>query len=133
MIIHEERFTYEKRGLEKVVDLGEFWEADTGKPIPLGAISIHRNIELSIQKEFDSALHKSLELAYQYPKKAKQYIQENSQDKEEEVINSHISLYVNEFTKDLGSEGKEAIISLYEKALGLGLLPETVNIQDLFL
>ncbi|MCE9500443.1 MAG: menaquinone biosynthesis protein, partial [Leptospira sp.] len=73
VIIHEERFTFEARGLEKVIDLGEFWEKKTGKLIPLGAIAIRRDIELSIQKEFERSLRESLSLAYKNPNRAKDY------------------------------------------------------------
>ncbi|MCB1179053.1 MAG: 1,4-dihydroxy-6-naphthoate synthase, partial [Leptospiraceae bacterium] len=102
VIIHEERFTYEEKGLEKVVDLGEFWESFSGKPIPLGAIGIKRSIENELQMEFDSSLHRSLLKAYENPEVPGDYILENSQVKDEKVVQSHIDLYVNDYTKDLG-------------------------------
>lgn len=124
VIIHEERFTYEERGLEKVVDLGDYWESLTGKPIPLGAIAVKRTRDIDLQKEFDKSLRKSLELAYQFPEKTRNYILENSQVKDENVVKSHIDLYVNEFTKDIGDEGKDAVYALLEKAKSLGLVNE---------
>lgn len=127
VIIHEERFTYEERGLEKVIDLGDYWENLTGKAIPLGAIAIKRSIDNELQKEFDLSLKKSLYLAYQFPKKTRKYILDNSQVKDEEVVKSHIDLYVNDFTKDLGQEGKEAVFALWEKAKSLGLVKENKN------
>ena len=127
VIIHEERFTYEERGLEKVIDLGDYWESLTGKAIPLGAIAIKRSIDNGLQKEFDLSLKKSLYLAYQFPEKTRKYILENSQVKDEEVVKSHIDLYVNDFTKDLGQEGKEAVSALWEKAKSLGLVKENKN------
>jgi len=127
VIIHEERFTYEDRGLEKVIDLGDYWENLTGKAIPLGAIAIKRSINNELQKEFDKSLKKSLYLAYQFPEKTRKYILENSQVKDEEVVKSHIDLYVNDFTKDLGQEGKEAVSALWEKAKSLGLVKENKN------
>ncbi len=127
VIIHEERFTYEERGLEKVIDLGDYWENLTGKAIPLGAIAIKRSIDNGLQKEFDLSLKKSLYLAYQFPEKTRKYILENSQVKDEEVVKSHIDLYVNDFTKDLGQEGKEAVSALWEKAKSLGLVKENKN------
>lgn len=122
VIIHEERFTFMERGLERVVDLGDYWETITGKPIPLGAIAVKRSMDSDLQKEFDRSLKKSLSLAYQFPEKARNYILENSQVKEESVVNSHIELYVNEFTKDIGKEGKEAVYALWEKAKSLHLV-----------
>lgn len=127
VIIHEERFTYEERGLEKVIDLGDYWESLTGTAIPLGAIAIKRSIDNGLQKEFDLSLKKSLYLAYQFPEKTRKYILENSQVKDEEVVKSHIDLYVNDFTKDLGQEGKEAVSALWEKAKSLGLVKENKN------
>ncbi len=124
VIIHEERFTYEERGLEKVIDLGDFWESLTGKPIPLGAIAVKRSLDIDLQKEFDRSLKKSLALAYQFPEKTRNYILENSQVKDETVVKSHIDLYVNEFTKDIGDEGKDAVYALLEKAKSLGLVKE---------
>ncbi len=124
VIIHEERFTYEERGLEKVIDLGDYWESLTGKPIPLGAIAVKRSTDIELQKEFDKSLKKSLALAYQFPEKTRNYILENSQVKDEAVVKSHIELYVNEFTKDIGDEGKDAVYALLEKAKSLGLVKE---------
>jgi predicted solute-binding protein len=124
VIIHEERFTYQEKGLEKVVDLGDYWESITGRPIPLGAIAIKRSIDSDLQKEFDKSLKNSLSLAYQFPEKTRSYILENSQVKDEEVVKSHIDLYVNEFTKDIGYDGKEAVYALWEKGLSLGLIKD---------
>jgi 1,4-dihydroxy-6-naphthoate synthase len=122
VIIHEERFTYEKRGLEKIVDLGDFWEGTYGHPIPLGAISIKKSIDSVIQKSFDSVIKKSLEMAYSNPVEPKSYILENAQEKDENVVQSHIDLYVNNYSLDLGDKGKKAIEFLLEKALSLNLL-----------
>ena len=108
--------------MEKVVDLGDYWESLTGKPIPLGAIAIKRSTEVDLQIEFDRSLKKSLALAYEFPEKAKNYILENSQVKDEEVVKNHIGLYVNEFTEDIGTEGKDAVYALLEKAKSLGLV-----------
>ncbi len=131
VIIHEERFTYEEKGLEKVVDLGEYWEGYSGKPIPLGAIAIRRNEEIHLQKEFDSCLKKSLDLAYQYSEKTKDYILANSQVKDPKIIQQHIDLYVNEYTRDLGQVGKDAIYFLLEKSIQIGLVNK--NTRELFL
>ncbi|MEM7182137.1 MAG: 1,4-dihydroxy-6-naphthoate synthase [Spirochaetota bacterium] len=131
VIIHEERFTFAAQGLEMVVDLGEWWETETGKPIPLGAIAIQRSLAETYQQEFGKKLRQSLELAYAHPEKTKNYIKENSQSIEEEVIQKHIDLYVNDFTRELGEEGKEAVLTLYEKATALGLAP-TTDVKNIF-
>jgi len=132
VIIHEERFTFEKRGLEKIIDLGEFWETKTGLPIPLGCIAARRDLSEEIKLEFQESLSKSLAMAYEFPEKAKSYILENSQEKDLSVVQSHIDLYVNEYTKDLGKEGKSAIQTLYETWLELN--PEQLKSKkDIFL
>ncbi|GBF51926.1 menaquinone biosynthesis protein [Leptospira ryugenii] len=120
VIIHEERFTFESRGLEKVVDLGQWWEDNTGLMIPLGAIAIRRDIPRSDAIHFQRGLQESLKQAYLHPDLMKSYIQEHSQNKDPQVIQSHIDLYVNEYTKKLGTEGHKAIESLYNKALQIG-------------
>jgi 1,4-dihydroxy-6-naphthoate synthase len=127
VIIHEERFTYKDRGLEKVQDLGEFWESMTDLPIPLGAIAIQRKLDIELQKEFDMKLKESLDLAYQDPIIPKEYILTHSQEKNLKVVQSHIDLYVNDFTKGIGEEGKKAVIRLYEEAKNLNLLGGTYS------
>ncbi len=133
IIIHEERFTFESRGLEKVIDLGEWWESTSGLPIPLGAIAIRRNIERSAALAFQRSLQKSLEMAYTDSDAMYRYIKENSQNKDDAVIRSHINLYVNEFTKSLGDEGHKAILYLREKAIKAGFLNESHSKLPLFL
>lgn len=132
VIIHEERFTYEKRGFEKVADLGEWWETETHCPIPLGAIAIKRNISKDIQKEVDSALRKSLNLAWEHPEKTKDYILKHSQSISEDVVHQHINLYVNQFTENLGEKGRAAIQTLYKKAAEIGMVTKEKS-SDLFL
>lgn len=133
VIIHEERFTYEERGLEKVVDLGEWWESSTSYPIPLGAIAIRRDIPKEEALIFQKELQRSLEAAYLEPKEMMDYIRMNSQNKDDEVIRSHINLYVNEFTKRLGEEGHNAITYLLKRAIDAGFAPKPTTIPPLFL
>lgn len=124
LIIHENRFTYEKKGLKKIIDLGEYWEKETGLPIPLGGIAVNRNLDREIQLKINRVLKRSVEFAFEDPKSAYPYIKQYAQEMNEEVMYKHIELYVNDFTKDLGEEGREAIKVLYEKAISLGILPE---------
>ncbi len=133
VIIHEERFTYEQRGLEKVIDLGEWWEKDTGLPIPLGAIAIHRDIPRDEALHFQSGLKKSLDAAYNKPDAMYKYIKENSQNKEDDVIKAHIDLYVNSFTKSLGEEGHNAIQVLFDRAVNAGFTKQNDENLPLFL
>lgn len=122
LIIHENRFTYEKKGLKKIVDLGEYWENETHSPIPLGGIAIKRNLEIDLQLKVNRVLRKSVEFAFNNPKSGYEYIKKNAQEMDEEVMYKHINLYVNNFSIELGKEGRNAITILYEKATSLGLI-----------
>ena len=109
VIIHENRFTYQDKGLKKIMDLGNFWEKATGSAIPLGGIVIKRKIATNIQKKIDSLIKKSIEYAFiNYPL-LNDYIRNNAKEMSEAVMRKHIDLYVNKFSLDLGREGKTSI------------------------
>ncbi len=116
LIIHENRFTYEARDLKKIRDLGEFWEQTTGDPIPLGAIVISRHLPPDIIKQVQHSLKESVEFALREPGSSKEYVKKYSQELDDKVIESHIELYVNQFSVDIGEEGERAIRSLYRIA-----------------
>ena len=124
LIIHENRFTFEKKGLKKIIDLGEYWEQETALPIPLGGIAVHRRIGNETQLKINRVLKKSIEFAFENPKLSVDYIRQHAQEMSEEVMYKHINLYVNDFTRDLGKNGREAIEKLYERATSLGVLAE---------
>jgi len=112
VIIHENRFTYQQKGLKKIIDLGEYWEKQTQYPIPLGGIVVKRNIDDSMQKKIDALIRKSVEYAFSnYPVLA-DYVKQHSQEMEETVMRQHIDLYVNNYSIDLGKDGKEAVKKL---------------------
>ena len=116
LIIHENRFTYQEKGLEKVRDLGEFWEKETGLPIPLGGIVINRNLPFEIQKKFERVLRKSVEYAFENRESSSEFVIVHAQEMETEVIDAHINLYVNEFSISLGEVGRRAVEKVFEKA-----------------
>ena len=116
LIIHENRFTYAQKGLHKIIDLGEFWEDKTKLPIPLGGIVVNRKLPQQIQLKLDRVLKRSIEYAFANPKSAYNYIKQFAQEMDEQVMYNHIKLYVNDFTKELGVEGKKAIEALYKIA-----------------
>jgi len=116
LIIHENRFTYNEKGLEKVVDLGELWEEETGLPIPLGGIAVKRDIPQDIQQKIERVLRRSVEYAFANPNSSVNYVNTHSQELSKEVIDAHINLYVNNFSLSLGKKGKRAIEVLFEKA-----------------
>jgi len=124
LIIHENRFTYEKKGLKKIIDLGEYWEQQTGLPIPLGGIAVNRNLDYETQMKINRILKRSVEFAFENPKSAYSYIKQYAQEMDEEVMYKHINLYVNNFTKELGKDGRNAIKVLYEKAAELHIIDE---------
>lgn len=114
VIIHENRFTYQQKGLHKVTDLGEFWEQKMNVPIPLGGIAIKRSIDKEISKQADQLIKKSLQYAFAHYPLITEYVKEHSQAMSEEVMRRHIDLYVNNYSLDLGEDGKKAIEVLQE-------------------
>lgn len=116
VIIHEERFTHTKAGLYAIVDLGEFWERETGLPIPLGGIAVRRDIEEESVARIESGIRESLRLARANPERVRDFIRDHARSLDDEVIAAHIALYVNEFSYDLGEEGRRAVEKLFEYA-----------------
>jgi 1,4-dihydroxy-6-naphthoate synthase len=124
LIIHENRFTYADKGLHKIVDLGNFWETKTGCAIPLGGIVVNRNLDQEVQDKVNRVLRKSVEYAFANPKSGLDFIREHAQEMEESVMYKHIELYVNQYSLDLGIEGRKAIDILFEMAENKGLIPK---------
>lgn len=124
LIIHENRFTYAEKGLIKIVDLGEFWEQTTGMPIPLGGIAIRRNLPLDVRLRVDRVLRRSVAFALENPSVSREYVRCHAQEMDEQVMYSHIALYVNDFTRDLGQKGRAAVDLMYAKACENGLIPK---------
>jgi 1,4-dihydroxy-6-naphthoate synthase len=114
VIIHENRFTYQQKGLHKVTDLGEYWEEKMKAPIPLGGIAIKRSIDKEVSTKVNRLIKQSLQHAFtQYPT-VTDYVRQHSQAMNEEVMRQHINLYVNNFSLSLGKEGRDAIKVLYK-------------------
>jgi 1,4-dihydroxy-6-naphthoate synthase len=124
LIIHENRFTYQDKGLKKIIDLGDYWEKKTGCAIPLGGIVANRNLPEDVQHKINRVLRKSVEFAFANPKSGLEYIRSHAQEMSEEVMYKHIDLYVNKYSIDLGEEGKKAIKLLFDTALEKGIIPE---------
>ncbi len=121
LVIHEARFTYPSYGLTLLQDLGSWWEKDTGLPIPLGAIIAKKSLDIEAITHW---IQSSLKYAWKHPEASKNYILEHAQEMSMEVAQAHIDLYVNEFTADLGVEGKKAIEALLGRAEEEGLVPK---------
>lgn len=122
LIIHETRFTYERLGLQKIIDFGEFWETKMNMPVPLGGIIINRNLSDEIQQKFSRILRKSVEYAFENPNASLEFVRQYAQEIEEDVMYKHIKLYVNEFTKSLGKTGRDSILTILNKAVELGFV-----------
>ena len=131
LIIHENRFTYEARGLKKIVDLGEFWEGETGTPIPLGGIVVNRSLPDEVKQTVNRVLRRSVEYAFDHRSASLPFVREHAQEMSEDVMYRHIDLYVNEYSIDLGTEGKRAVAMLFDRAKAAGLIPEAQ--ESLFL
>lgn len=130
VIIHENRFTYQKKGLKKITDLGERWEEKTNSPIPLGGIVINRKFDDDTQKKVNRVLKRSIRYAFDHPNSGYDFIKKYAQEMEDEVVKKHIDLYVNGFTLELGNEGEQAIKTLYEEATKNGVIPSVP--KDIF-
>ncbi len=119
VIIHENRFTYQQKGLYKVKDLGKFWEEKIELPVPLGGIAINQSVKRSVALKVNELIRKSLDFAFKNYPVISDYVKQHSQEMSEDVMRQHIDLYVNNYTLDLGEEGKEAIENLHEVFLEL--------------
>jgi len=130
LIIHENRFTYQDKGLHKVMDLGNYWEEKTSCAIPLGGIVVNRKLPIDVQQKINRLIRKSVEFAFANPKSAIEFIRQHAQEMDEAVMYKHIDLYVNQYSIDLGLEGKKAIDTLFEIATQNKVIPELT--KDLY-
>ncbi len=124
VIIHESRFTFREHGLFQVLDLGQWWEKETGLPIPLGGILARRDLGADLIAGIDEALRESVAYAFAHPQEPRTYIRNHSQELDDEVIESHIGLYVNDFSLELGEEGERAVEELLRRAEERGIIPK---------
>ena len=124
LIIHENRFTYQDKGLKKIIDLGDYWEKQTGCAIPLGGIAGNRRLPADVLDKVNRVLRKSVEFAFENPKSGLEFIRSHAQEMSEEVMYKHIDLYVNKFSIELGSEGRRAIQLLFDTAREKNIIPK---------
>lgn len=132
VLIHENRFTYEKKGLNKIVDLGSFWEENWQVPIPLGGIAIRRSFTYELKKQLEEWIRKSLALAWANYPQLSPFVQLHAQEMEEDIMRKHITLYVNEYSRSLGETGQHAINVLFKKYMDLQNKPSEENQFPLF-
>lgn len=133
VIIHENRFTYQQKGLHKVKDLGEYWEEKMELPVPLGGIAINQSIKRNMALRVSELIRQSLAYAFSNYPVIPDYVKQHSQEMSEDVMRQHIDLYVNNYSLDLGEDGREAIEEMHEVFLELNNLEETDDEDVLFL
>lgn len=130
VIIHENRFTYQSKGLHKITDLGEKWETSTSFPIPLGGIAINRQLDIEIQRKIDLIMKNSVSYAFENQDNVMGFVEKYAQEMDKHIMKQHIDLYVNEFTKDLGEKGRAAINYFINIGIALNIFEKTE--KDLF-
>ena len=123
VIIHENRFTYEGKGLQKIMDLGAYWETNYHVPVPLGGIAANRSLGDNTIKTVDRLIRNSVAFAFENRESSAKYTAEHAQEMDKSVMEQHINLYVNEYSHDLGDEGRRAIERMYETAMGIRFIP----------
>ena len=123
LIIHENRFTYEAKGLKKIIDLGEYWESETGAAIPLGGIVIRRQLPDDVRQRVNRVMRRSVEYAFAHRTDSLPFVRAHAQEMSEDVMYRHIDLYVNEYSIDLGVEGRRAVEMLFSRARAVGVIP----------
>jgi len=132
VIIHENRFTYQQKGLHKVMDLGEYWEQKMNVPVPLGGISVKRSVDKFTSLKVDKLIKKSLEYAFANYPTITDYVKQHSQTMSEDVMKQHIDLYVNNYSLDLGDVGRKAIETLHQVFRSVNKKPRSAE-AELFL
>lgn len=132
LIIHESRFTYATKGLKKIVDLGEWWETETRLPLPLGVIVVDSSLPEELKLIINKAIGDSVNYAFEHPEETYPFVKKYAQEMSETVVKQHIGLYVNEFSKALGPEGKNAILQFFDRAARSGICakPEIRFVQE---
>lgn len=124
LIIHENRFTYAQKGLVQIKDLGAYWEDSTGLPIPLGGIVVKSDLPKAVQSAVNRVMQRSVAYAFAHPEVVMPFVRQYAQSMEPDVMMSHIRLYVNQFTLDLGHEGRTAVQHLFQTARQKGVISD---------
>jgi 1,4-dihydroxy-6-naphthoate synthase len=127
LIIHESRFTYREAGLVEVIDLGDWWEHETGNPIPLGAILVRRDVSDADARALDDAIRRSLAFARERESEIIGYVRAHAFEMDDEVMRAHIGLYVNDYSDDVGDAGIAAVEDLFARAAQANVIPANVR------
>jgi 1,4-dihydroxy-6-naphthoate synthase len=131
VIIHENRFTFEAKGLRPIIDLGTFWEHETGLPIPLGGVAVRRSLANEVKHAVNRVVRRSVEYAFAHPGASRPFVRQHAQEMSDDVMERHIALYVTQHSIDLGVEGRRAVDELFARARAAGIVRPTT--ADVFL
>ncbi len=126
LIIHESRFTYHRAGLKKIIDLGDWWEKETRLPIPLGGILAKRKLGDDLIRRVDRVLRRSIEYAFSHRGEPLSYVKRHAQEMEDDVVENHIRLYVNNYSLDIGDDGTKAVEEIFRKAEERGIIKKSL-------
>lgn len=127
VLIHENRFTYEERGLSLIEDLGAFWERKTQLPIPLGGIVVNRSVPENVQLRLQKCIYDSIRFAFENPESSLGYMRQYAQEMREDILRQHVQTFVNDFSLSLGTDGQQAVRKLLDLGSNLGLFPKPEN------
>lgn len=131
LLIHEQRFTYATHEVECIQDLGAYWEAQTGLPIPLGSILVHKKMTLRQVRDLEAVLKESIQWAFDHPEETMPFVRHYAQEMEDEVMRAHINLYVNAYSLDMGEEGQRALEKLLSTGVQAGLYPQPPTVSTI--
>jgi 1,4-dihydroxy-6-naphthoate synthase len=123
VIIHEGRFSYQPKGLQKIIDLGQWWQAETGLPLPLGGVAVRRSLPSDVKERVNRIVRRSVQYALAHPDVSSDFVRAHASDMNEEIIRQHIDVYVNQYSIELGENGERAVKMLFERGKATGTIP----------
>src|SRR5207247_5262851 len=129
LLIHEGQLTYAAEGLEKIVDLGEWWLAETGLPLPLGVNVARRDLGDDVLQELSAVLAESIRAGLDNRERALEYALQFGRGIDDELADRFVGMYVNELTEDYGEEGREAVRELLRRGGEIGAFSEPVRVE----
>jgi 1,4-dihydroxy-6-naphthoate synthase len=129
LLIHEGQLFYKELGLDKVLDLGEWWFEETGLPLPMGGNAIKRELGDDLMRKVSRHLHRSIMYSMENREDALQYAMQFARDMAPEVADRFVAMWVNELTLDYGERGKEGVRRLLDEGFKAGIIPHKVDVQ----
>ena len=131
VVIHEGQLTWEQEGFKRVLDLGAWWEGDTGLPLPLGAVAMRRDVPEDRALDLSAVLKEAVAVGLEHREEALAYAIEYGRGIAPELNDRFVAMYVNDLTLDYGAQGRKAVAALLERGAEAGLLPSPVQLDFL--